>query len=237
MTETPSPTPTTGPSESVSGTGTITRSGSGTDAGADYGFYFDQSLCTGCKACGIACNDKHDLPVGIMWRRVVEYSGGSWLLNEDNTVTQDVFTYYTSIACNHCEDPICVEVCPTTAMTKREDGTVYVDDDKCVGCRYCEWACPYSAPQFNAEIGHMTKCDLCFDYRSEGLTPACVAACPSRALDWGPIDDIRAMYGDQSGLAPLPDPSLTDPHLVITPHRDSERWDHASGRIANPDEI
>ncbi len=60
-----------------------------------------------------------------------------------------------------------MQVCPTTAMTQREDGTIYVDDSKCVGCRYCEWACPYSAPQFNAATGHMSKCDLCYDYRFE----------------------------------------------------------------------
>ena len=91
-------------------------------AGANYGFFFDQSLCTGCKACQIACEDKHDLPVGVNWRRVVEYSGGSWQ-ESGNTFTPNVFTYYTSIACNHCENAICMEVCPTTAMSRREDGT------------------------------------------------------------------------------------------------------------------
>lgn len=211
-------------------------SGEMTAAGAAYGFYFDQTLCTGCKACQIACIDKHDLPLGVRWRRVAEYSGGTWRL-QGNTVTPNVFTYYTSIACNHCEDPICVRVCPTTAMTQRDDGTVYVDDSKCVGCRYCEWACPYSAPQFNASTGHMSKCDLCFDYRSEGMQPACVAACPSRALDWGPIAELRKAHGDESAIAPLPDPSITRPRLVILPHRDAQPWDRATGQIANPEEI
>lgn len=209
-----------------------------TKAGANYGFYFDQTQCTGCKACQIACKDKHDLPEGVLWRRVIEYSGGSWQTNEhDHTVTPNVFTYYTSIACNHCEDPLCIKVCPTSAMTKRPDGTVYVDQDKCVGCRYCEWACSYSAPQFNAETGHMTKCDLCYDYREQGQEPACVSACPSRALEWGPIDELRAKHGSENGIAPLPTPEFTHPHLVIKPHRDAQKWDEGTGHIANAKEI
>ncbi|WP_194785565.1 DMSO/selenate family reductase complex B subunit [Actinomyces haliotis] len=211
-----------------------------TRAGADYGFFFDQSLCTGCKACQVACKDKHGLPVGITWRRVVEYSGGSWQTS-GNTFSPNVFTYYTSVSCNHCENPVCMEVCPTTAMSKREDGTVYVDESKCVGCRYCQWACPYGAPQLDTRTGHMSKCDLCYDYRETGQDPACVSACPSRALDWGPIDELRKAHGDTdgttAGIAPLPDPSITKPHLVIHPHRDAQKWDEGTGAIANPQEI
>lgn len=201
------------------------------------GFYFDQSICTGCKACQIACKDKHDTPVGVNWRRVVEYSGGTWQKAGD-TFSSNVFAYYTSIACNHCENPVCVQVCPTTAMTRRDDGTVFVDADKCVGCRYCSWACPYSAPQFNAEEGHMTKCDLCKDYRDTGQTPACVAACPSRALDWGPVEELQAKYpGSVVSVAPLPDPSITKPNLVIMPHRDAQPVGAGTGEIVNPEEI
>ena len=193
-------------------------------------------MCNGCKACQIACKDKHDLPVGVTWRRVVEYTGGTWQTTED-TYTPNVFTYYTSGSCHHRENPVCMEVCPTTAMSKREDGTVYVDQSKCVGCRYCQWACPYGAPQLDPRSGHMSKCDLCYDYRSTGQDPACVSACPSRALDWGPIEELRAKHGDQAGIAPLPDPSITRPHLVIHPHRDAQSWDEGTGSIANPREI
>ena len=200
------------------------------------GFSFDQTKCNGCKACQIACKDKHDLPVGVTWRRVAEYSGGTWQEDED-TAVPNVFAYYTSMACNHCENPICVQVCPTTAMTVRDDGTVFVDDEKCVGCRYCEWACPYSAPQFNAETGHMTKCDLCADYREQGQDPACVAACPSRALGWGEIEDLRKEHGTNASVEPLPDPSITRPNLVIIPHRDAQKSGQGTGSIANPKEI
>jgi anaerobic dimethyl sulfoxide reductase subunit B len=202
------------------------------------GFYLDQTKCTGCKACQTACKDKHDLPVGVTWRRVAEYSGGSCEQNEvDGTFRADVFTYYTSISCNHCEDPICVEVCPSTAMTKGKNGIVTVDPKVCIGCRYCEMACPYSAPQFNAKKGVMTKCDFCADFLALGRTPACVAACPTRALDFGEIADLRARYGTVSGLEPLPDPRVTRPNLVITPHQDAQASGRGSGAVANPREI
>ena len=125
-----------------------------------YGFYVDTSKCTGCKTCQISCKDDNDLPVGVNWRRVYEYGGGDWLQHEDGTFTNDVFTYYMSISCNHCAQPACTKACPTGAMHKREqDGLVTVDANVCVGCRYCEMACPYGAPQYNPEKKHMTKCD------------------------------------------------------------------------------
>ena len=85
------------------------------------GFYLDQSVCTGCKACQVACKDKHDLPVGVTWRRVVEYTGGSWQQDGD-TMVPNVFSYYTSLACNHCEDALCIEVCPSQAMHRTDNG-------------------------------------------------------------------------------------------------------------------
>ncbi len=202
------------------------------------GFYLDQNYCTGCKACQTACKDKNDLPVGVTWRRVVEYTGGGWTTDANaGTFEPHVFTYYTSISCNHCDDPICVKVCPTEAMHKGEDGIVSVDAGKCVGCRYCEWACPYSAPQFNPESGVMTKCNFCADYLAEGKDPACVAACPSRVLKFGEIDELRAQYGDTANIEPLPDPSITHPNLVLTPHRQAATTGTGTGHIANPEEI
>lgn len=201
-------------------------------------FYVDQRNCTGCKACQTACNDKHDLPVGVKWRRVAEYAGGSTEQNEaDGTFRADVFSYYTSISCNHCQDPICVEVCPSKAMHKGKNGIVSIDADLCIGCRYCEMACPYSAPQFNAAKGVMTKCDFCADFLAQGRTPACVAACPSRVLDFGEVDELRRKYGTESGLEPLPDPSVTRPNLVITAHKDAQASGRGTGAIANPREI
>lgn len=133
-------------------------------------FYFNSELCTGCKACMIACIDKHNLNKGVLWRRVLEYSGGEWLPVGD-AYEQNVFAYYVSLSCNHCENPVCAEACPTQAMHKDENGIVSVDPDRCVGCRYCEWNCPYGAPQFDPERKKMTKCDFCRDYLEQGPAP------------------------------------------------------------------
>lgn len=160
-------------------------------------FYFNSELCTGCKACMIACIDKHNLSKGVLWRRVLEFSGGEWLPVGD-AYEQNVFAYYVSLSCNHCERPVCAEGCPTQAMHKDENGIVSIDEERCVGCRYCEWNCPYGAPQFDPVRKKMTKCDFCRDYLEQGQPPACVAACPCRALDYGEYDDLRARYGEQA---------------------------------------
>jgi anaerobic dimethyl sulfoxide reductase subunit B (iron-sulfur subunit) len=148
-----------------------------------YAFTFDAAACSGCKACQVACKDKNDLPLGVNWRRVYEVSGGSWQHIGDAWVT-DVFAYNLSIACNHCVHPKCAGVCPTDAYVQRDDGIVYIDESKCIGCGYCSWACPYAVPQYNPELGHMTKCNFCMDNINAGLPPACVAACPLRVLDY-----------------------------------------------------
>ncbi|EBD3622992.1 dimethylsulfoxide reductase subunit B, partial [Salmonella enterica] len=146
-----------------------------------YGFFIDSSRCTGCKTCELACKDYKDLTPDVSFRRIYEYAGGDW--QEDNGVwRQNVFAYYLSISCNHCEDPACTKVCPSGAMHKRDDGFVVVNEEVCIGCRYCHMACPYGAPQYNAAKGHMTKCDGCHDRVAEGKKPICVESCPLRAL-------------------------------------------------------
>ena len=201
-----------------------------------YGFYLNTSGCTGCKACQIACKDKNELPVGILWRRVVEASGGEWLQSGESWIA-NTFTYFVSMACMHCENPICMEVCPTTAIYQRDDGIVLIDDKKCVGCHYCEWACPYKALQFDDGAGVMTKCNFCYDYLDEGKAPACVSACQMRVLNFGDIDQLRAKYGVVDDIYPLPDPSITEPSIVITPHRHAVKADSQAAEIGNLEEI
>ncbi|TMN23183.1 DMSO/selenate family reductase complex B subunit [Lentibacillus cibarius] len=186
------------------------------------GFYIDQARCIGCEACVIACKDKNDNPVGVNFRRVYSFEEGSFTEDKNGSFIQNIQSYFLSISCNHCDEPKCVENCPTTAMFKREeDGVVVVDQDKCVGCRYCEWNCPYGAPQYNEELGKMTKCDLCIDLLEKGERPACEGACPVRAIEIGPIDELRAKYGNVSEVKGLPTASITKPNLVINTHKDA----------------
>ena len=201
-----------------------------------YAFYFDSSACSGCKACQMACKDRHSLPVGLLWRRVYEVAGGNWKRSGQAWVSS-VFAYNVSLACNHCEEPICAEVCPARAITKRADGIVLLDSTKCVGCKYCAWACPYGAPQYNAETGCMTKCTFCVDDLEAGLPPSCVAACPLRALDFGERAELEDRYGSLDAVYPLPEPDLTEPALVITPHQDAARAGHGSARVGNWEEV
>jgi anaerobic dimethyl sulfoxide reductase subunit B (iron-sulfur subunit) len=201
-------------------------------------FYFDSSICTGCKVCQIACQDKNNLPAGLLWRRVFSYGGGSWMQQGNTSVPNDIFTYSVSTACQHCEKPACLDVCPAAAISKRADGIVLIDANKCIGCRYCQWACPYGAPQFNDEINAMTKCNFCYDLQDQGLKPACVDACVMRALDVGDLEELRQKYGDLAAIEPLPTSSITNPSLVITPHKHAQLSGQGTGKILNlPEEV
>lgn len=201
-----------------------------------YGFYINVAKCTGCKTCMVACKDKNNLPVGMNFRRVAEYSGGSWRQDRmTGAWREDVFAYYLSISCNHCEDPACVKACPTKAHYKRsEDGLVLINQDKCVGCGMCAKACPYGAPQLDVSAKKMRKCDACIDRLEKGFEPTCVAACPQRAIAFGEIEQLRRQYGQCARIAPLVPSSLTKPCLVITPSKNAKRAGDTSGVIHNP---
>jgi hypothetical protein len=104
----------------------------------------------------------------------------------------------------------------------REDGIVFLDTTKCMGCGYCAWACPYGIPQYNPDAGTMTKCDFCVDQLEQGLPPACVAACPMRVLNYGEAQSRQegALWEMPSETHPYPLPSYshTQPRLAIKPH-------------------
>ncbi len=183
-----------------------------------WAFGFDAARCIGCSACQIACRDDNDLQF-VTWRRVIEVSGGEWH-EEDGAYTQDVFAYYLSYACNHCENPPCLPVCDEKAISKRDDGIVLIDQEKCTACELCMKACPYNAISLHIKA---SKCDFCYDRLDEGLPPACVAACPSRALYYGDLSELQAKYGDLRMAGPLPDPGEVGPSLVIKRRSRHER--------------
>jgi anaerobic dimethyl sulfoxide reductase subunit B (iron-sulfur subunit) len=113
---------------------------------------------------------------------------------------------------------------------------VLIDKEKCIGCRYCEWACPYGAPQFNEELGYMTKCDFCRDLQAKGENPVCVDACPMRALEVGELSELRAKYGTVNAIEPLPPAALTSPSLVVTPHKHAQASGQGTGHILSLEE-
>lgn len=203
-------------------------------------FYFDSKSCSGCKACQIACKDKHGLETGRLWRRVYEVNGGNGWRAVGPAWQADISVYHLSISCNHCEDPICATVCPTGAMQQRPDGIVQIDAARCIGCQYCAMACPYGAPQYDPAAGQMSKCDFCVEETAAGLPPACVAACPMRALDYQPQGVYFSLEHNRRALPPLPPADLTGPALWMVPHPSLARLDAASGhsgpRVANLEE-
>lgn len=199
-------------------------------------FYFDSKYCSGCKTCQVACKDKNDLGPGILWRRVYEIGGGTWK-KEGEAWVPDILAYNLSLSCNHCDDPICLRVCPTGAIEKRGDGIVRIDQKKCMGCRYCEWACPYDSPRFDEKKGLMGKCDMCCDYIDQGKTPVCVSSCPMRALDFGRYEDLLEKYGDHENIYPLPDPEITRPRLIVHPHPAHGQGTNRNPHIINREEV
>ena len=180
-----------------------------------YGFYIDSKVCSGCKTCLMACKDKHDLEVGRKFRRVYEITGGDWLEDGDAWIP-NVYAYNLSISCNHCDNPVCVKACPTGAHHKREDGVVDIHAEQCIGCRYCEAACPYWARRFNftkpsypepkenlnpqmeylsnrpRSQGVMEKCHFCMHRTRQGQLPACLEVCPVGARKFGNLLDPQS---------------------------------------------
>ena len=185
-----------------------------------YGFFVNTDICTGCKACMTSCFDRNNLEVPQKFRKVYEFGGGEWKADDAGAFTATAFTYYVSMTCGHCENPACVEVCPTGAHHKDEEtGIVSITADDCIGCQSCVKACPYGAPQFVEAKTITEKCDMCAELQAHGEEPACVAICPQRALKIGDIDELRAEYGDVRDIQPLPDSAQTEPNVVIVAHR------------------
>ena len=143
------------------------------------GFIYDLARCIGCKTCQMACKEKNAIAVGEYFRRVETVALGQG--EEKRWVNY-------SGACNHCKDPACMAVCPTGAMHRDEEGLVVHDDSRCIGCGRCVNSCPYGAPSLNKVTGYAQKCDACRALRAQGREPACVTACPTRALRFGEVE-------------------------------------------------
>ena len=184
------------------------------------GFVHNNVDCIGCRACEIACKDKNGLSAGPRFRRVQYIEGGT---------DPNVYAYKVNTSCNHCAEPACLPTCPTGAIWKRRDnGIVDIDSTLCIGCRRCEAACPYGAPQFIPDQNIVSKCNLCVDEIEAGRKPYCVMACMMRVLDVGPIDQLRDNKYPTKAIGPneapvravknFANPELTNPSIVFVAH-------------------
>lgn len=203
-----------------------------------YGFYFDSARCTGCKSCEISCKDYNDLGADILFRRVYDMETGTWSQSPTGAWTTTSLVYHVSNSCNHCDDPACVANCPTGAMQKNpETGLVYADPETCIGCGTCVQSCPYDAPRIDAQLNLSRKCDGCSARVAEGKLPICVKGCPNRALDFGPVDDLRKRYGQLADMGPLPDSDITHPNLVMKANASAAAAGAETFQLANELEV
>lgn len=164
--------------------------------------YYDASLCTACKGCQIACKQWNMNP--SPWSEVDTPFTGSFEnppVNDGDTFLHITFDEadggpngvkfaFNRESCQHCTVAGCVEACPTGAAYHRNDGSVVIDPDVCIGCKYCISACPFNIPKFSDRMQVTRKCWLCQDRTSVGKEPACVQTCPTEALQYGPRADM-----------------------------------------------
>jgi DMSO reductase iron-sulfur subunit len=171
-----------------------------------HGFFFTADNCIGCHACEAACSEKNENPAHLAFRSVGYVEGGSF---------PDYKRMNISMACNHCDDPVCLKGCPTRAYTKHaEYGAVLQDPETCFGCGYCTWVCPYNAPQLDPVKGQVSKCNMCVDRLEVGLKPACVSACVGNALDFGVIENIpQGREQARVEIPGFPSPEITHPNI------------------------
>ncbi len=141
-----------------------------------YALIIDTTKCVGCGACRTACNLRNDLPENTSYIHILSQGEG-------------IDRSFLPVQCQHCAKPPCAQVCPARATYRRDDGVVMINEKLCVGCKYCEVACPYQARTFDEERGVADKCWLCLDWVQDGKDPACVVACVLGARLFGRQDD------------------------------------------------
>jgi molybdopterin-containing oxidoreductase family iron-sulfur binding subunit len=205
------------------------------------GMVIDLARCIGCHTCALACKLENNVSLGLAWNRVLTIGGPT--MDTPKGQYPDLSMYHFTIACQHCENPVCVKVCPTGASYQREDGICLVNYDACIGCRYCLASCPYSARVFNSrepqqipdfpignpdvkprDLGVVEKCTFCVHRVDKGiLEPACVEVCPARARFFGDLNDpeseVSRLIMERNGYQLLPELGRVPKVYFLPPRR------------------
>jgi formate dehydrogenase iron-sulfur subunit len=173
------------------------------------GFFTDTSVCIGCKACEVACKEWNLIPAdgntwtGESYDNTSALGANTWRHVAFVEQSEPLRWLMESDVCKHCTHAACLDVCPTGAIFRTEFGSVVVQQDVCNGCGYCVPACPFGVldrrhlapapdlPAFAKEDGRVWKCTLCYDRLKGGHEPACAKACPTKSIQFGPLDELR----------------------------------------------
>jgi Fe-S-cluster-containing dehydrogenase component len=200
------------------------------------GLVIDLDTCVGCHACAFNCKEWNSggisapltdedpygaKPDGVWFNRVHAFEVGDGAAGR---------TVHFPRSCLHCEEPACVTVCPTGASYKREeDGIVLVDEDLCIGCKLCSWACPYGAREYDFDAGVMKKCTLCIDriyntnLEEEDRVPACVSTCPANARHFGDLGDpeseVSRLVAERGGYDLMPEMNMKPTNKYLPPRK------------------
>ena len=164
----------------------------------------DLNRCVGCLACSAACKSINGVQPGSFWCKTLRIGpnpveGGSGQF-------PDVYHYFLTVQCQHCENPECVHVCPTGASYVAADGTVQIDKQKCIGCQFCVMACPYGVRYLNEDEKVVEKCTLCQQRTNQGELPQCVSQCGGMARFFGDLD---------KGIETFEGPELADGKRIV----------------------
>ena len=179
------------------------------------GMFVDTSICTGCKACQVACKEWNELPgepahfhnvpdrpypvafnfTGNSYDNTGKLSATDWrhvrFIEQFNESRTEGRWFFSSDSCKHCKDAGCLNACPVKAIVRTDMGNVNVQQDVCIGCKYCIPACPYGVISFSEQTGTVHKCTLCNDRIHNGLGTACAKACPTGSISFGEVEELK----------------------------------------------
>ena len=200
------------------------------------GLVIDLDTCVGCHACAVNCKEWNTggYPAPLTDQKPYEADVSGVWLNRIHTFEAGEGaasrTVHFPKSCLHCDDAPCVTVCPTGASYKRaDDGIVLVEEDLCIGCKLCSWACPYGAREYDADAGVMKKCTLCIDriynenFDEVDRVPACVATCPASARHFGdladPESEVSKLVAERGGFDLMPEMNLRPTNKYLPPRQ------------------